>query len=217
MKPYVIISVCIVLVLALIPFVMIAKARVTRSDTPRLHLILDMDNQPKYRAQSENPLFADHRAMRPLVPGTVAHGEVFADDHFYRGKANGQWATEFPMEVTKIVMLQGQKIYGIYCTPCHGQSGYGNGMVAQRAEKLQEAGWTPPSSFHSDTVLQRPVGHIFNTITNGIRSMPSYGAQIAPADRWKVVAFVRALQRSQRATLPDVPPEFRENLLKQGK
>ncbi|HXK92081.1 MAG TPA: cytochrome c [bacterium] len=212
MPARIVIGVSIVLVLALLPFLLIAKARVTRSDRPRIHLIQDMDNQPRFKAQQSNPLFADGRAMRPRVPGTVARGEMQSDTRFYQGKDGGEWVTEFPRPLTLPVMERGQKEYAIYCAPCHGLSGYGDGIVALRADRLQEGTWTAPTSLHSDTVLARPVGHIFNTITHGIRNMPAYGTQIPPEDRWAIVAYVRALQRSQRATLDDVPAEYRTQL-----
>ncbi|HOL95262.1 MAG TPA: cytochrome c [bacterium] len=212
MPARIVIGVSIVLVLALLPFLLIAKARVTRSDRPRIHLIQDMDNQPRFKAQQSNPLFADGRAMRPRVPGTVARGEMQSDTRFYQGKDGGEWVTEFPRPLTLPVMERGQKEYAIYCAPCHGLSGYGDGIVAIRADRLQEGTWTAPTSLHSDTVLARPVGHIFNTITHGIRNMPAYGTQIPPEDRWAIVAYVRALQRSQRATLDDVPAEYRTQL-----
>ncbi|NPU96435.1 MAG: cytochrome c [Candidatus Omnitrophica bacterium] len=212
MPARIVIGVSIVLVLALLPFLLIAKARVTRSDRPRIHLIQDMDNQPRFKAQQSNPLFADGRAMRPRVPGTVARGEMQSDTRFYQGKDGGEWVTEFPRPLTLPVMERGQKEYAIYCAPCHGLSGYGDGIVALRADRLQEGTWTAPTSLHSDTVLARPVGHIFNTITHGIRNMPAYGTQIPPEDRWAIVAYVRALQRSQRATLDDVPAEYRAQL-----
>jgi mono/diheme cytochrome c family protein len=100
----------------------------------------------------------------------------------------------------------------IYCSPCHGLAGYGDGMVAKRAEELQEGTWTPPSSMHSDLIRVRPAGQLFNTITNGIRNMPAYGQQISVEDRWAIVAYVRALQRSQAATVEDVPRDLRTSL-----
>lgn len=199
-------------VLALVPFVMIARARATKSDRPRIHLIDDMDSQPKYRAQSANPAFADGRAMRPPVPGTVARGQLNEDDLFYRGRVGDQWAIEFPMPLTDAMLRRGQARFGIYCSPCHGLAGYGDGIVAKHADRLQEGTWVPPASYHTDLVRGRPVGQIFNTITNGIRNMPAYGPQIPVADRWAIVAYVRALQRSQNARIQDVPPEFQGTL-----
>lgn len=204
--------------LALIPPALVARARASRTDEPRIHPVLDMDNQPRFKAQQANPIFADGRAMRPPVPGTVARGELHDDDHYYRGLVNGTWATTFPMPVTEALIRRGQERFNIYCFPCHGLDGSGRGPVAVRAETLQEAdpagtAWTPPLSFHEPTVRQREVGHLFNTITNGIRNMPPYGPHIPPHDRWAIVAYIRALQRSHAATIDDVPPDVRPRLL----
>lgn len=109
------------------------------------------------------------------------------------------------MPLTPELLKRGQERYGIYCAPCHGLAGYGDGIVNVRAERLQEGTWTPPSSFHDAVVLGRPVGHLFNSVTNGIRSMPAYGPQIPERDRWAIVAYVRALQRSQATKVDDVP------------
>jgi len=150
--------------------------------------------------------------MRPDPPGTVARGELDEDDAIYRGKRGDEWITTIPVPVTGALLARGRQRFDIYCSPCHGLAGYGDGMVAKRAEALQEGTWTPPSSFHTDLVRSRPVGHIFNTITHGIRNMPAYGPQIPVADRWAIVSYVRALQRSQNATVADVPPDLRAQL-----
>jgi len=203
----------IVTALAIVPFALISKARSTTSSLPRLNLVPDMDNQPKFRAQQANPMFADGRAMRLPVPGTIARGELNLDDVLYRGKdAAGQWVTVLPMPVTAQVMQRGHERFDIYCTPCHGYAGYGDGVVARRADRLQEGTWTPPSSLHSELVRSRSVGQLFNTISNGARTMPAYGPQIPVADRWAIVAYVRALQRSQDARVADVPAELRPQL-----
>lgn len=212
MPKWIPLSLAVLASLALVPLALVAHARVTRSDRPRIHLVPDMDNQQKFKPQSVNPLFADRRAARPPVPGTVARGELNADDHFYRGRIGEAWATTFPMPVTEALMQRGRDRFGIFCAACHGASGYGNGPVAQRADELQEGTWTPPVSYHTDVVRERPVGQIFNTITHGIRNMPAYGPQIPEADRWAIVAYVRALQRSQNARLGDVPPDVQESL-----
>ena len=198
--------------LALVPFALIARSRATTSGRPRIHLILDMAKQPKLKAQAANPLFADGRAMRPPVPGTVARGNLDGDEPYRTGRTGDGWVTAFPVRVTEQFMRRGQERYDIYCTPCHGMAGYGNGPVAMRADALREGTWTPPSSYHTDLVRGRPVGQIFNTITDGIRNMPAYGEQIPVADRWAIVAYVRALQRSQAASVADVPAELRRQL-----
>ena len=205
-------AIIIVAVLALIPPVMIALARAQKSTKPRIHLIQDMDNQARFKAQSLNPLFADTRAMRPAVPGTVARGMLNEDAHFHEGKVGDEWASIFPIPVDAALMRRGRERFDIYCTPCHGYEGSGNGIVNVRADKLMEGTWIPPTSLHVDQVRSQEHGKIYNTIANGIRKMPAYGDQIAPHDRWAVVAYVRALQRSQNAKLEDVPQDVRASL-----
>lgn len=202
----------ILFLLSLLPFALIARARAQRSDRPRVHLILDMDNQPKFKPQQANPLFADGRAMRPKVAGTVARGDLELDDHLCRGIENGQWAETFPIRVDERLLRRGRERFDIFCAPCHGVSGYGDGMVSRRADELQEGKWVPPTSLHADAVRQRPPGHLYNTIVNGIRNMPPYGHQIGVEDRWAIVAYVRALQRSQNARPEDAPEEARRLL-----
>ncbi len=198
--------------LALIPPALIARARAVKSAKPRVHIFGDMDNQPRFKAQQSNPMFADQRAMRLPVPGTVARGELQLDDHYYRGKVDGQWATTFPVPVTNSFMERGQERYNVFCAPCHGLDGAGRGIVAVRAEELEEPTWVPPLSIHADEPRKRPPGHLFNTITNGIRTMPGHGAQIPVEDRWAIVAYLQALQRSQRANVEDVPADILDEL-----
>jgi len=212
MRRYLILTVLLLVVLSWVPLVLIANKRATFSRQPRIHVVPDMDNQPRFKAQQVNSLFADRRAMRPQVPGTIARGQLNLDTHLVEGKVNGEWATGFPMEVTEALMKRGRREFEIYCAPCHGLAGEGNGMIAIRADQLQEGTWVPPTSLVSDTVRERPVGHIYNTITNGIRNMPSYGKQIDIEDRWALVAYVLALQRSQRAPIQAVPEDVRPSL-----
>ena len=203
-------------ILALLPFACIYKARVTLSRQPRVHLLQGMDNQNRFKSQQVNPLFADTREARPHVPGTIARGRLVEDDAAATGLSGSAFVATFPMPVNESVLKRGQERFGIYCAPCHGLSGRGDGIVAIRADRLQEGTFVPPASVQDATVLARPVGHIFNTITNGIRTMPSYGSQIPVDDRWAIVAYVRALQRSahtpaalltvnERARLREVP------------
>lgn len=200
---------------ALIPPLLAVRARVTKSDSPRIHLVPDMDNQKKFKAQAANPLFADGRAMRPQVDGTVARGQLVANTHLTTGFVDGTYATTFPMPVTRALLDRGRTQYGVYCAVCHGESGYGDGAVSRRADQLMLAGkalWVPPTSYHTGDPLTREVGHLFNTITNGIRTMPAYSDQISAEDRWAIVAYVKALQRSQGATIDDVPEAERRQL-----
>jgi mono/diheme cytochrome c family protein len=207
-------SLLVLAVAALLPFACIARARSVHSPVPRLHVWLDMDVQSSYRPQEGNPLFADRRATRRPVAGTVARDEPARfDERFSRGLDGAAYVTRFPIELSAAVLVRGQERYGIYCAPCHGLAGYGDGMIARRADALGQGAWVPPSSFHEEPAIGRPVGHLFNTITNGIRTMPAYGPQIPLDDRWAIVAYVRALQRSQRSPLDALPAELRATLL----
>jgi mono/diheme cytochrome c family protein len=200
----------VVVLLCLLPPLWIARTRLVVSGTPRVRAFTDMALQPKYQEQQASPLFADGRAMRPQVPGTIALGQREADGRFYRGQEpDGTWTAAFPIAVDAQTMERGRERFGIYCAACHGLVGEGDGMVHQRAVKRGEPGWVPPLSLHVDTVVDQPNGRMFNTITHGIRKMPGYGVQIPPADRWAIVLYVRALQRSQYAELGDVPSEDR--------
>lgn len=200
--------------LSLIPLALVARARTAVSSKPRLHVVPDMDSQAKFKAQSGSTLFADGRAMRAPEPGTIARGDQAEEDAFHRGMEGKEFLDAFPgrLAVDEAFIRRGRDRYDIYCSPCHGLSGYGDGVVARRADELQEGTWTPPSSLHDETVRGRQVGHIFHTITSGIRNMPAYGPQIPVRDRWAIVAYVRALQRSQHAAMDDVPAAQRQNL-----
>lgn len=204
----------IVAVASIVPFALAAKARYTKSSSTRIHIIQDMDSQPKYKAQRENPFFADNRATRPAIDGTVAVGDARDDDHFYKGKVGNDWARTFPTEIAlnEATMDRGRQRFGIYCTPCHGQVGQGDGMVAKRADQLAQGTWVPPSNITQENLRQMPVGELFNTITNGVRNMPAYGPQIKTEDRWAIIMYVRALQRSRSGSLNDLPPDARASL-----
>jgi mono/diheme cytochrome c family protein len=208
-KPLVYVT-AILVVCALVPPALIARLRAMNSPLPRVHLIQDMDNQLRFEAQHANPLFQDGRAMRPPVSGTVARGEARLDEHFERGLVKGGWATGFPAQVTvdEALLLRGRQRFTIYCQPCHGVAGYGDGMINRRAMQLVDQGingttWVQPKSIHEQAIREQPVGQIFNSITNGVRNMPPYGPQIPVADRWAIVAYVKALQRSQNARSGD--------------
>jgi mono/diheme cytochrome c family protein len=208
----------ILTVAAAVPFALAAKARFTRNTQPRIHAVGDMDWQPKYKAQRMNPIFADQRASRPDEPGTVAVGELREDDHLYRGKDGNVWASTFPDQIPldEKTMARGKERFGIYCTPCHGEAGRGDGMIAKRADELQQKGitgaWVPPTDITLDNLRYQPVGELFNSITHGVRNMPAYGTQITTEDRWAIVLYVRALQRSHSGSLQDVAPAERASL-----
>jgi hypothetical protein len=207
-----------VIVAAIVPPLLVAQYRYSTKSQPRIHPIQDLDFQEKYQPQASSPQFLDGRAMRLPVQGTVADGRLEADEHLYRGKVDDKEATTFPMPVTKEMMLRGQERFGIYCAPCHGLQGEGGntGIVSIRAfdrmSKGTDAGWVLPLSLHKEEVRQQTVGKYFSTITSGIRTMPSYGAQIPAEDRWAIILYVRALQKSQNATLEDVPEDLRGQL-----
>jgi mono/diheme cytochrome c family protein len=200
-------------VAAMIPLAYIARARAERSTEPRYHVLSDMDFQPKHKAQSTTAVFADGRASRQPVAGTVARGHLNTDPHLYKGQVDGAWATTLPstLPLTQEFVNRGREQFSIYCAPCHGEAAAGDGMVQMRAEAIN-AGWVPPTNLHSDYVVRMPHGQIFHTITNGARTMRGYGAQIDPEDRWAVVLYLRALQRSQAATIRDVPADARDQL-----
>lgn len=205
-------SLVILIVAAMIPPALIARQRAVKHSAPPIHFIQDMDNQHKFRAQAENPLFLDRRAARMPVPGTIALGQLNDDDHFERGIVDNVWATGFPAQINVNLNLleYGQERFNIYCTPCHGAAGYGDGMINKRAMELVNRGvngtlWVQPKSLHETAIREQAVGQIFNSITHGVRTMPAYGAQIPAEDRWAIVAYVRALQRSQTAEPSDFP------------
>lgn len=195
--------------IALIPPLVFARMRATPSPNRPIHIFWDMDFQPKFKAQAPNPLFADGRAMRPPVQGSVARGESYVDTHMYEGVVDGQWATALPasMKLDQATLERGQQRFNIYCSACHGYAGYGDGAVNQRAMELVSnvngpvngTQWVAAKSLHDETTRNQPMGQIFNTATHGIRNMAGYGSQISVADRWAIAAYVKALQFSQDA------------------
>lgn len=214
MKIWIVIGAIAAFLIAITPLAWLTNHRFDRKSEPRIHVFWEMDTQAKFKSQTYNVLFADRRAMRPQIPGTVARGELKKDEFLHRGIENGKFAEGYPPSVPIVedTLIRGEKKYNIYCANCHGHAGYGDGMINRRAELRQEPLWVTPTSMHSQQVLERPNGHIFNTITNGIRNMAAYGDKIAPEDRWAIVAYIRALQRSQNASLADVPQELRSRL-----
>ena len=170
----------------------------------------DMHDQPKYIPLRPSSFFDDGRSARPIPEGTVARGHLNEDTEFYTGKGpDGKYVDRFPFPITRQVLLRGQDRYNIYCTPCHDRLGTGNGVVARR-------GFRHPPSYHIDRLRQAPNGYIFDVITNGFGAMQDYAAQLSPADRWAVIAYERALQLSQNATLNDVPVAERAKLEQGG-
>ncbi len=162
----------------------------------------DMHDQPKYQPFERNRFFEDQRASRPLVPGVVARGHLDADQAFFAGLAGAGPVASAPMPLTRDTVLRGQERYNIYCSPCHDRVGTGQGMIVLR-------GFKQPPSFHSDRLRSVPDGYLFQVMTNGFGTMPSYAPQVPVEDRWAIVGYIRALQFSQHATLADVPESER--------
>ena len=163
----------------------------------------DMHQAPRYNPLAKSDFFADQRASRPLVEGTVARGFLRDDKVFYTGRQpNGAFVTELPVKVDKALLERGQERFNVYCSPCHGRTGDGNGMIVQR-------GFKQPTSYHSDRLRAQPIGYFYDVMTNGFGAMQDYSAQVAPRDRWAVAAYIRTLQFSRQATLADVPAEAR--------
>jgi len=165
----------------------------------------DMHVQPRHNPLGASTFFGDGRAARPLVPGTVARGELRLDQHLYEGKVNGQPAITFPFPITRQDLERGQERFNIYCSPCHGRVGDGNGMIVMR-------GLRRPPSYHIDRLRNAPLGHFFDVITNGYGAMYSYASRIPVEDRWRIIGYVRALQLSQQAKFADLPEKDRQML-----
>ncbi len=165
----------------------------------------DMHDAPRYDPLESSTFFSDGRAARVAVANTVARGQLRADEHLYTGRVAGEPAAEFPMPVTAAVMARGRERYQVFCSPCHGATGVGNGMIVQR-------GFRQPPSYHEERLVNAPVGYFFDVMTNGFGAMQDYAAQVPVADRWAIAAYIRALQFSQRATVADVPAARRGEL-----
>jgi mono/diheme cytochrome c family protein len=164
-----------------------------------------MYDQPRLEPLEESSFFDDGRASRPLVEGTIPYRSPAEDDAFHTGKKDGQLVEDIPMQVDATLLQRGRQRFDIYCSVCHARTGDGTGMIVQR-------GFRQPPTFHSDRLRGAPVGHFFDVMTQGFGAMPSYAAQVPPADRWAIAAYVRALQWSQYATLNDLSEEDRRRL-----
>lgn len=188
----------------------------------------DMHDQPRLEPLEANPLFADGRSARPQVPGTIARGQLQTDKHLFAGKsekkmsepalfpvtqeelertldrlAGEKLAETFPFPVTRDMIDRGRSRFEVFCSPCHGRLGDGGGIVVER-------GFRRPPSYHIDRLRQAPVGHFFDVITTGLGAMTDFSDRVPPADRWAIVAYIRALQLSQQARLPELPAPVRE-------
>lgn len=165
----------------------------------------DMHDAPRYEPLEASTFFTDGRSSRVLVANTVARGQLREDEHLYTGKVGGQLVTEFPMPVTAETMERGRERFNVFCSPCHGRTGDGTGMIVQR-------GFRQPPSYYEDRLVNAPVGYLFDVMTNGFGAMQDYSAQVPVADRWAIAAYIRALQFSRRGTVNDVPADRREEL-----
>ena len=219
-----------------LPIAWIARWRSIKHSEPRVILWRDMGQQPKQKAQSASAVFADGRAAREPVAGTVVYGSVVDDPHYtlgYESHGGGDQVSYFAgmppqIKVDQKLLDRGQERFMIYCFPCHGADGQGNGPVSQRAVEIQESGetvswgtaWVPASNIvavQDDGQLQYgsalyPDGKLFTIITQGVRNMPAYGEKIEVNDRWAIVAYIRALQLAQYADVDRVPAEKRDAL-----
>jgi cytochrome c553 len=155
-----------------------------------------------------SPVFADGRSARAPAEGTVARGELPLDEGFSTGTVGKTTLNALPFSLTRQVLSRGQERYNIFCAPCHDRLGTGEGMVVRR-------GLRRPPSYHIDRLREAPLGYFVDTMTAGFGAMPDYAAQIPPADRWAIAAYIRALQLSQNARLADVPAAERRKLEEQ--
>jgi mono/diheme cytochrome c family protein len=254
-------AILVLVLVALIPGAIVLRMRSANSNDPRWQVFFDMDFQPKKKPQQSTTLFADGRAQRMPVPGTIARGDLELADPFYlgydpektaaleleskvqlvsfqdaaapvaaaqpaagaqpaaaaqpaAGEPNFAWLTDMPVEVNDELFALGKKKFETNCSVCHGFGGYGDGLVSKRATNLGEDYWLPPTSLHDDRVQKQTVGRLYYTVTNGKGKMAGYASALTPRERWAIVAYVRALQRSQNASMEDVPETRRGELSK---
>lgn len=165
----------------------------------------DMHDQPRYKPLARSDFFGDGRSARPRVPGTVARGQLGEDEPLHTGKVGQAFVAALPVKVDAALMRRGQERYRIFCAPCHGQTGDGSGMIVRR-------GFRQPASLHVERLRSQPAGYYFDVISNGFGAMPDYAAQVTVRDRWAIIAYIRALQLSQGASLAEVPAEKRAEL-----
>jgi len=158
----------------------------------------DMHDQPRFKPLAESDFYSDLRSARTPVEGTVARGQLNDDTYFYTGKMGNNPGDYMPFPVNEQVLARGEQRFNIYCAPCHSRLGDGNGTIVQR-------GFRRPPSYHDERLRKAPLGYFFDVMTNGFGAMSDYRAQISPRDRWSIVAYIRALQLSQRAAIGDVP------------
>ncbi len=204
------------LALTLFAAVLLVGCRGTKSENTPIHPNLNMDFQEKFEAQEANAYFADNRAMRIPVAGTISRGFLRDDVDFFTGRSSdGLYVETMPMEVNEVVLARGEERYNIYCSVCHGKSGDGKGIIMV-GNGGGGYGYAPAPNYHDEKYLaggeKDEDGYMYDVITNGFNSMPGYAQQIAVADRWAIVAHIRALQRSQRADGGDLPADVLQSL-----
>jgi len=164
----------------------------------------DMHNQPRYKPLAATTFFDDGRSERPTIEDTVARGQLHLDAARYTGKENGKDINYLPIQITRADLARGQERFNIYCSPCHGRLGNGQGMVVLR-------GLRQPPSYHDPRLVGAPIGHFFDVMTNGYGAMYSYASRVAVDDRWRIAAYIRALQLSQNA-----PPDLAQQAANQA-
>jgi mono/diheme cytochrome c family protein len=214
-----------VMVATWLPLYLIYVERSTYSTLPKIHFIQDMDNQPAFRAQQTSALFADGRAARSVVEGTMARGHLKLDDSLFRGyrtiREGADERIEFVSTIPDSIAVDAQTVqrgkerFNIYCVVCHGAVGDGNGLVHQRALARKEAQWVPPTNLLTKVIRDQTSGQLFQSISDGVRNMPGYNTQVSVRDRWAIVVYLRELQASQPVAAPakTAPPQN----LKDGK
>ncbi|MFH1699382.1 MAG: cytochrome c [Candidatus Zixiibacteriota bacterium] len=201
---YKVLSTAYIILMSLI--VLMGCARERPSGNPPIHLNPNMDDQEKVKPQSANSFFEDGASMRNPVAGTIARGDLRDDDEFYLGKNDrGDFIRTSPIDVDMEILKRGRERFDIYCSPCHSRLGDGKGIMIKK-------GYLPPPSFHDDRIREMPAGQIFDVVTNGVRNMPAYAHQIPVNDRWAIITYLRALQKSQNSKPNDVPEELREKI-----
>jgi mono/diheme cytochrome c family protein len=165
----------------------------------------DMHDGPRFKPLQENPFYEDGRASRPIPTGTVPRGFLKDDDVFYTGMQGGAPVERIPMPITAAVVQRGRERFNIYCSPCHGIAGDGDGMIVKR-------GYKRPTSYHDPRLRNEKAGYFFDVMTRGFGQMPDYAAQVSPKDRWAIVSYIRALQLSQHASVGDLTPQEKNRL-----
>ena len=166
----------------------------------------DMQDEPKYKPLAQSDFFSDHRSARPMVEGTVARGHLRIDEARYTGKIDGEYIDEFPIPIAKADIERGQQRFNIYCSPCHSRIGDGEGMIVLR-------GYRQAATYYDPKLMKAPVGQFYDVITNGFGVMPSYASRIEPDDRWRITAYIKALQLSETANINDVPEDQRQKMI----